>query len=92
MQPECILLINRNAFWIHAPVRNSIGITDFVQLIEKYIACPYCGENWVVLLDPSGGSADYVEDCAVCCHPIEFQMCVDRDGNITTLLPHREDE
>ncbi len=39
------------------------------------IFCPYCGESSEVLVDPVGGSEQsYVEDCAVCCRPMEIRV------------------
>ena len=42
------------------------------ELMEEQVYCPYCGEPLVVLIDPSQGDHQYVEDCQVCCRPIEF--------------------
>lgn len=42
------------------------------QLTEKTIACPYCGEHIDVLLDPADLDQQYIEDCQVCCKPINF--------------------
>jgi transcription elongation factor Elf1 len=40
--------------------------------IEKRFKCPYCGERISMLLDLSeDGSQSYVEDCEVCCQPIQ---------------------
>lgn len=49
-------------------------------LEEKHIYCPYCGEPITVLVDMSVPSQEYVEDCSVCCRPIEIQVLVE-DGN-----------
>lgn len=46
------------------------------------IDCPYCGERFTTLADISGGSQSYVEDCAVCCRPIEIALRVDEDGEL----------
>ena len=37
---------------------------------EHFFVCPYCWETISMLLDPSV-STSYVEDCEVCCNPIE---------------------
>jgi hypothetical protein len=42
------------------------------QLTEKFIDCPYCGERICVLIDPSDSDQQYIEDCQVCCKPINF--------------------
>lgn len=39
-------------------------------MYEHYFQCPYCWEEISMLLDPSQ-STQYVEDCEVCCNPIE---------------------
>lgn len=36
--------------------------------------CPYCWEEISVLLDPSVRQQTYIEDCEVCCRPIEFHV------------------
>ncbi len=40
------------------------------------VCCPYCGESFEARLDLSAGSAAYIEDCQVCCRPIEFCLTV----------------
>jgi len=46
---------------------------------EHFFQCPYCWEQISMLLDVSVASQTYVEDCEVCCNPIEVGM-VFRDG------------
>ncbi|MEP6939432.1 MAG: CPXCG motif-containing cysteine-rich protein [Rudaea sp.] len=46
------------------------------------IHCPYCGEGFETTVDLSAGSQSYVEDCAVCCRPIEVALRVDDDGTL----------
>ena len=47
-------------------------------LEEATITCPWCWEQIVVLVDTSTGDQQYVEDCQVCCNPIDITvMCVD---------------
>ena len=36
--------------------------------------CPYCWENQIKMVDPSLLSQTYIEDCEVCCNPIEFNI------------------
>jgi len=43
--------------------------------------CPWCGERFETHVDASAGAADYIEDCPICCRPIEMQLRVDtNDG------------
>jgi hypothetical protein len=46
------------------------------------IQCPYCGESYETTVDLSAGSQRYVEDCAVCCRPIEIALRVSDDGEL----------
>ena len=44
--------------------------------------CPACFEESFLAFDPSGGRRQrFVEDCPVCCRPIDFEVAVDRDGD-----------
>ena len=49
-------------------------------LPESSIYCPYCGESIEVLLNPEDVGAEYIEDCQVCCRPIEFFLREDASG------------
>ena len=39
-------------------------------MIEADVNCPFCGETFTILIDPSVDRQEYVEDCYVCCRPI----------------------
>jgi hypothetical protein len=52
------------------------------MLIPITLACPYCGESFETSADTSAGAQDYVEDCAVCCRPIEVHLRVDDAGEL----------
>lgn len=45
-----------------------------MEIAEKTIDCPYCGEPITILVDPSVAEQEYVEDCQVCCRPIEVAV------------------
>jgi transcription elongation factor Elf1 len=40
--------------------------------IEQFFFCPHCGEHISMLLDLSVSEQIYIEDCEVCCAPIEI--------------------
>lgn len=44
---------------------------DYEEVVH-YFQCPYCSERISALLDPSEPEQEYVEDCEVCCNPIEI--------------------
>lgn len=52
------------------------------SLESVHASCPYCGEAIQVLIDCSIESQEYIEDCFVCCRPIEFSCEVESDGSI----------
>jgi hypothetical protein len=47
--------------------------------VEYEFTCPYCGEEISMVLDLSVGRQTYVEDCEVCCKPIEISFTVEDD-------------
>ena len=53
------------------------------MLYEAHIHCPYCGEPLALMVDASSGDARMVEDCQVCCRPIELAVGVGPDGEVT---------
>src|SRR4051812_9872491 len=55
------------------------------------VTCPYCGEAFETRVDTSAGDCTYVEDCQVCCQPIEMQQRVGADGVLQELMARRGD-
>ena len=53
--------------------------------------CPYCGEPIWLAIDASIDSQSYVEDCQVCCRPIEVTATVDDDGDAVVVLRTGDD-
>jgi hypothetical protein len=53
------------------------------------VQCPYCGEAFETAVDLSAGSFSYVEDCQVCCQPIELTGETDADGALAGLTANR---
>lgn len=44
---------------------------------EKFFKCPFCFEKISMLLDLSeDGLQTYIEDCEVCCNPIQIEFQV----------------
>lgn len=49
------------------------------KLIEKTITCPYCWESFDIVIEPSIEAGEsYVEDCYICCRPIEIYIASQR--------------
>ena len=51
-------------------------------MIEYYFDCPHCWENQLKLIDSSVNNQSFIEDCEVCCNPIEISYS--SDGNDIT--------
>jgi hypothetical protein len=62
-----------------------------MNLLEPLlIQCPYCGESIEILIDCSIAEQEYIEDCAVCCRPIN--LIVSCDGGEAHAEARRDDE
>jgi hypothetical protein len=55
------------------------------------VQCPYCAESIPVRIDLSAGAQTYVEDCQVCCQPIQMVLSVDQEGSFDSLRAERMD-
>ena len=60
------------------------GLTDTVS-----IACPYCDELFAISVDLSAGSCSYIEDCQVCCQPVEIGCEIDDQGALQAIKAER---
>jgi hypothetical protein len=47
--------------------------------MEYFFSCPYCWQRISMVLDTSVKAQVFVEDCEVCCHPIEIHYRVEDD-------------
>ncbi len=52
---------------------------------EAEVECPFCGERFVIVVDPSVLSQTYVEDCEVCCRPIQLTIACDDEGELRSV-------
>lgn len=59
---------------------------------EHGFQCPYCGEGITVVIDTSAAGQAYVEDCEVCCQPIELSFAVDDEGALAWFSARRLDD
>lgn len=46
---------------------------------EHFFQCPFCWETISMLIDISEKSQSYIEDCEVCCNPIQLKIRVEND-------------
>ncbi len=57
-------------------------------LIEAEVQCPWCGEIYPTTIDTSQGDHCTIEDCAVCCRPIELAVSCE-PGELGSVNPSR---
>ena len=55
------------------------------------VQCPYCGERLETRVDLTAGEREYIEDCEVCCRPIEFAIELEENGRLRALRVQRVD-
>lgn len=48
-------------------------------MYEHFFQCPYCWETISMFLEPVNEEQHYVEDCEVCCRPIQLIYFFDRE-------------
>jgi hypothetical protein len=61
--------------------------------MEAEITCPYCGESISVWVDEgSGATQRYIEDCSVCCRPIELSVSQSDDDGSLSVTALRSDD
>jgi hypothetical protein len=68
------------------PGRGSEGLEQFVP-----VQCPYCGERLETRVDLTAGEREYIEDCEVCCRPIELGIELTEDGALQAVRVQRLD-
>ena len=56
------------------------------QLIELRVQCPYCWEKFVLLVDGSIEYQEYIEDCEICCRPIDFSIRMHEDDQASVQI------
>ncbi len=55
------------------------------------IQCPYCGERIEISVDCSVENQSYIEDCQVCCRPIEIAVAMDEAGIASVEVSSEDD-
>jgi len=55
---------------------------------EYFFQCPYCFEQVSMLLEVYSGNQSYIEDCEVCCRPIEISYTCE-NGEIVSFVADR---
>ena len=64
---------------------STAALQRFAMLeISTEVMCPHCGETITLFVDLSVESQTYIEDCSVCCQPMEISYTA-ADGELTDI-------
>ncbi len=50
---------------------------------EYEFSCPHCWQPNTILLDLSVGGQSFIQDCEVCCNPLEITYAIDATGCVS---------
>ena len=53
-----------------------------MSIAERRIHCPFCDEGMTLLLDLSAGGQSYIEDCQICCQPMQISYEPDSENAV----------
>jgi hypothetical protein len=58
---------------------------------EYFFQCPYCFQSISMVFESLYGAQEYIEDCEVCCHPIQVSYQTD-DERVVSFEAKRLDD
>jgi hypothetical protein len=62
-----------------------------MDLLQTHqLDCPYCGEIIEIVVDCSVSDQSYIEDCQVCCCPINLYVTIE-DGDVSIHATHENE-
>ncbi|WP_299106355.1 CPXCG motif-containing cysteine-rich protein [uncultured Winogradskyella sp.] len=50
---------------------------------EYFFQCPYCWEQISMLVDASQKHQKYIEDCEICCNPIQVSIVAENQDVVS---------
>jgi hypothetical protein len=71
---------------LYEPGEGPVGL-----LPEEFVGfqCTWCGERLETHVDLTGGAQSYVEDCQVCCRPMQLTLELEENGALRALRVER---
>ena len=64
----------------HQPLTFFVGSPTSMELETISVICPYCGEKIEVDIEPLDEVQTFIEDCRVCCRPIQLEATLGEEG------------
>ena len=49
------------------------------------VQCPYCGETIEVDVEVLEEAQSFIEDCSVCCRPIQYEASSNSEGEVEVI-------
>jgi hypothetical protein len=74
---------------VFEPGRGDAAAAELGVFVE--LQCPWCGEPYGSMLDLTDASRCYIEDCQICCRPIEVRLEVSEQGELDGVSTSRAD-
>lgn len=50
-------------------------------MLEHFFHCPHCFQEISMLIDLSASEQSYIEDCEVCCNPLQINLEI-KEGKV----------
>lgn len=67
------------------------GVAGLMPDAFVAIQCPWCGERLETHVDLTAGAASYIEDCQVCCRPMQLSLELEDNGALRAVQVQRLD-
>ena len=61
-----------------------------MSLETRSVQCPYCGETVELDIEPLEEAQTFIEDCSVCCKPIQYEVVMNADDEIEIIATRSE--
>jgi hypothetical protein len=61
-----------------------------MSLETRSAQCPYCGETVEIDIEPLEEAQTFIEDCTVCCRPIQYEVAVNAEDEIEVIATRSE--
>ena len=61
-----------------------------MSLETRSVQCPYCGETVELDIEPLEEAQTFIEDCSVCCRPIQYEVAMNADDEIEIIATRSE--
>lgn len=69
---------------VYEPGEGAAALGEFVEL-----QCPWCGEVYGTQVDLTDRSRVYIEDCQVCCQPMQITITTNDRGELGDVRAER---